>query len=208
MLSVLIVDDHPFICSALRTLLKQENYNVVAEASTGTDAVQLAIEHEPNLILLDISIPQLDGLAVLRRFTELGLRSKTLVLTSHPAEFFALRCMKAGAAGFMNKTQDPRELISALSVIRSGYTFFPQHTINSVSRTDVELTERQLLNSLSNREMSILIQLANGLDNQEIGKLLILGRKTVSTYKTRIIEKLGISSVVHLAELVKRHNLN
>lgn len=203
----IIVDDHPFIRSSLKLLLQQTDYQVVAEADNGFDALQLAIKHEPHLILLDIAMPKMDGLMVLRRITDFGLRTKILILTSHPPEFFALRCMKAGAAGFVRKDQPPEELLKAITIISSGYTFFPQETISSVNRDDVDANEIALLKSLSNREMSILIHLANGLNNKEIGEHLLLSNKTVSTYKTRIIEKLGISSLVHLAELVKRHEL-
>ncbi|MCK3838868.1 MULTISPECIES: response regulator transcription factor [Pseudomonas] len=203
----MIVDDHPFIRSSLKALLQQADYQVIAEADNGADALQLAIEHEPELIILDISMPKLDGLMVLRRLGELDLPSKILVLTSHPAEFFALRCMKAGASGFVSKTQDPAELLKAINAISSGYTFFPQKTIVSVNRNEVEVTEQVLLKELSNRELNILLQLANGLDNKQIGEYLLLSNKTVSTYKARIIEKLGVSSVVHLAEMVKRHGL-
>jgi two-component system response regulator EvgA len=207
MRKAMIVDDHPFIRSSLKLLLQQADYQVVAQADNGVDAVHLAVKYEPHLILLDIAMPKMDGLMVLRRITELGLPSKVLILTSHSADFFALRCMKAGATGFVKKDSPPEELLKAISMISSGYTFFPQHTIDSVNRDDIDANEVTLLKSLSNREMSILIHLANGLDNKEIGEHLLLSNKTVSTYKARIIEKLGISSLVHLAELVKRHGL-
>ncbi|WP_095144242.1 MULTISPECIES: response regulator transcription factor [unclassified Pseudomonas] len=207
MRSAMIVDDHPFIRSALKVLLEQSNHRVVAQADNGVDAIQLALEHRPQLIILDISIPKLDGLMVLHRLNELGVVSKVLVLSCHPAEFYSMRCMKAGAVGFLSKIQDPDELLKAINVVSSGYTFFPQITHGSVCSKEAESSERTLLKSLSNREMSIFIQLAAGFDNMKIANHLMLSNKTVSTYKARIIEKLGVTSLVHLADMAKRNQL-
>lgn len=207
MLKAMIVDDHPFIRSAVRMLLKQEQYEVVAEADNGATAVQLARELQPNLILLDISMPGVDGLDALNRISALGLPVKVLVLTSLSPEFFSMRCMKAGAAGYVSKADDLDELVKAINAIKSGYTFFPDLSMNSVRRDDARASEPELIRSLSDRELSILQQLAKGLSNKQIGEDMLLSNKTISTYKARLIEKLNVSSLVHLSELAKRNNL-
>ncbi|MFJ2388680.1 response regulator [Pseudomonas koreensis] len=207
MFKAMVVDDHPFIRSSVKMLLKQENFDVVAEADNGADAVQMAREHAPDLIVLDIGMPKLDGLEVISRICGLGLSSKILVLTSQSAQFYSMRCMKAGAAGFISKTNDINELIKAIKAVMDGYTFFPNLAGSSVRRSDVEASELHLIQTLSDRELTILQQLANGLSNKEIGEAMLLSNKTVSTYKTRLIEKLNVKSVVYLADFAKRNHL-
>lgn len=207
MFKAMVVDDHPFIRSSVKMLLKQENFEVVAEADNGADALQLAREYAPDLIVLDIGMPKLDGLEVIRRITALNLKSKILVLTSQSANSYAMRCMQAGAAGYISKTDDMGELVKAIKAIMEGYTFFPELATSSVRRSDVEATDLELIQSLSDRELMILQQLSNGLSNKEIGEAMLLSSKTVSTYKTRLIDKLKVKSVVYLADFAKRNNL-
>lgn len=204
---VLIVDDHPFIRSAVKVLMKQEGFDVVAEADNGADAVRLAQLHRPTLIILDISMPLFDGLKAINRIAALGLPCKILVLTSQSVEFFAMRCMRAGASGFVSKEDEIEELAKATKVIMSGYTFFPDLARNSVRKSDVEITEVEILQSLSDRELTVLQYLARGMSNKEISDVMLLSYKTVSTYKIRLIEKLKVKSLVFLADFAKRHNL-
>lgn len=207
MYKALVVDDHPFIRSSVKMLLKQEQFEVVEEAGNGADALQMAREHEPDLIILDISMPKLDGLEVISRISALGMPSKILVLTSQSPLFYSMRCMKAGAAGYISKTNDLDELVKAIKAVMSGYTFFPNLATSSVRRGDAEATDLELIQSLSDRELTILQQLSNGLSNKEIGDAMLLSNKTISTYKTRLIEKLRVKSVVYLADFAKRNNL-
>lgn len=207
MFKALVVDDHPFIRSSVKMLLKQENFDVVAEADNGADAVHMARVHEPDLIVLDIAMPKLDGLEVITRICALGLKCKIIVLTSQSPQSYSIRCMKAGAAAYVSKTNDMSELINAINAVMGGYTFFPNLTDSSVRRSDVEITDLELIRSLSNRELTILQRLSQGLSNKEIGEAMLLSNKTVSTYKTRLIEKLKVKSVVYLADFAKRNNL-
>ncbi|AMN81857.1 MULTISPECIES: response regulator transcription factor [Pseudomonas] len=203
----IVVDDHPFIRSSVKMLLNQEHFEVVAEADNGADAVQLVREHAPDLVVLDITMPKLDGLEVISRISGLGVPTKVLVLTSQSALFYSMRCMKAGAAGFISKTNGLDELVKAIKAVMGGYTFFPNLATSSVRRSDADATDLELIQSLSDRELTILQQLALGLSNKEIGDSMLLSNKTVSTYKTRLIEKLKVKSVVYLADFAKRNSL-
>ncbi|KGE69198.1 MULTISPECIES: response regulator transcription factor [Pseudomonas] len=203
----IVVDDHPFIRSSVKMLLNQEHFEVVAEADNGADAVQLVREHVPDLVVLDITMPKLDGLEVISRISGLGVPTKVLVLTSQSALFYSMRCMKAGAAGFISKTNGLDELVKAIKAVMGGYTFFPNLATSSVRRSDADATDLELIQSLSDRELTILQQLAQGLSNKEIGDSMLLSNKTVSTYKTRLIEKLKVKSVVYLADFAKRNSL-
>ncbi|MFT0474419.1 response regulator [Pseudomonas antarctica] len=203
----LVVDDHPFIRATVRVLLEREHFEVIAEADNGADAVQMARKYEPELILLDIAMPNLDGLEVINRISALKLPSKILVLTSQSAAFYAMRCIKAGAAGYISKTDELSELSKAIKALMAGYTFFPNLAGNSVRRSDIDSTEQEMIRGLSDRELIILQQLSKGMSNKEIGDAMLLSNKTVSTYKTRLIEKLHVKSVVYLADFAKRNNL-
>ncbi len=205
--TAIVVDDHPFIRSSVKMLLKQEQFDVVAEADNGADAVQLVREHAPDLVVLDITMPKLDGLEVIARISGSGLPCKIIVLTSQSAIFYSMRCMKAGAAGFISKTNGLDELVKAIKAVMGGYTFFPNLATSSVRRIDGQATDLELIKTLSDRELTILQQLANGLTNKEIGDVMLLSSKTISTYKARLIQKLNVKSVVYLADFAKRNDL-
>lgn len=204
---VLIVDDHPFIRAGVRLVLSQEGFEVTGEADNGIDAVQMARESSPDLIVLDISIPRLDGLEVIGRLNGVASGIKVLVLTSQSAECFAPRCLKAGAAGFVSKSGDLSELVRAAKAVMDGYTYFPAIAVSSVRRTDVISSEADRIALLSDRELMILQYLARGLTNKEIGEAILLSNKTISTYKARVIEKLNVKSLVDLADLARRNSL-
>jgi two-component system response regulator EvgA len=203
----MIVDDHPFIRASVRMLLVQERFEVVAETDNGVDAVRLARECLPDIVILDIAIPLLDGLGAITRIKASQRPIKILVLTSQVPEYFSLRCMKLGASGFVSKTDDLNELSKALMAITSGYSYFPDVALSSVRRADNEISEKQCIATLTDRELMILQQLARGLSNKAIGEAMLLSNKTVSTYKTRLIEKLRVQSLVDLADFARRNAL-
>jgi two-component system response regulator EvgA len=207
MLTAIVVDDHPFIRSAVKELLKHENIEVVAETDNGTDAVQLARQYNPALMVLDISIPKLDGLEVMDRIWTAGLMTKVIILTSHSPDVYCRRCIKVGASGFISKTGDLNELSDAVRAVRAGYTYFPDFSCSSVCKNDSQTNETELIAKLSNRELSVLQHLAKGASNKIISEELLLSTKTVSTYKNRLIEKLNVKSLVFLADFARRNNL-
>ncbi len=206
-MKVLIADDHPLIRSAMKLLLESDGHDVVAEADNGADAVQLARKHNVDLIILDITMPGLDGLEVINRIRVSEVKSRILVVTSQSPLFYSQRCMKAGAAGFITKGQDLTELMRAIKIIMDGYTFFPFLAASSVRNSDASMSDIEMIQNLSARELYILQQLARGLSNKKIAEDMILSSKTISTYKARLIEKLNIKSVVYLAEFAKRNDL-
>ena len=204
--SVLIVDDHPVIRLAVRVLLEKHGMRVVGEADNGLDAVQLVRELTPQVVILDIGIPKLDGFTVISRIKALDVRSEILILTSQPADSVCRRCIQLGARGFVNKEEDLGSLITAIKAVDAGYSFFPSLTHDSVNPAE-QLSERDQIQSLTDREVTVLQYLAQGYSNKQIGEMLFLSNKTVSTYKTRLLQKLGATSLVDLAEFAKRNAL-
>lgn len=204
--NIIIVDDHPLIRLAIRSVLEPHHHTIVAEADNGADAVQLVRKHMPDLLILDLGIPNLDGFSVIARIKSADLLVKTLVLTSSDSKNFALRCLQAGAAGFLCKTENLHELANAVKAILSGYSYFPEDTINILQQnTNAASQESVLISRLTDREITVLKLLATGLNNQQIADALLISHKTVSTYKVRLLKRFNISNLVALADLAKRN---
>ncbi|MDR6165566.1 DNA-binding response regulator [Pseudomonas sp. S10E 269] len=204
---VLIVDDHPFIRMAVRSLLDQHGYEVIADASNGVDAVSLIRQYVPDLVLLDITMPKLDGIAVINRIRTLKLPTKVIVLTSLASDYYALRCIKAGACGFISKSDDLDLLCEVMKVVMKGLVYYPESVNVSTRKSDLMAREMELIASLSDRELSVLLQLSRGMSNKDIAENIMLSSKTVSCYKARLIAKLNVKSVVDLADLARRNSL-
>ncbi|WP_213878052.1 response regulator transcription factor [Pseudomonas sp. dw_358] len=203
----LIVDDHPFIRATVRMLLAGAKVEVIGEADNGPQAIALARDHLPDLIVLDIAIPRLDGMEVIHRLNTMGLRSRILVLTSQPAEVYAERCRRAGVDGYFSKTGELTDLTKAFRTVLAGKEYYPRLATSSVVGPDVQSADMALIKQLSNKELVILQQLALGKSNKMISQEMLLSSKTISTYKTRLLEKLQLSSVIYLADFAKRNNL-
>lgn len=207
MYKALVVDDHPFIRATVCILLRQARVEVVGQADNGIEAVRLARELLSELIILDIAMPGLDRLEVITRLKALQHPAKIVVLTSLLAEAYSLRCLQAGAAGYVAKTDDLGELSKAVSAVLSGYTYFPEVALSSVNCQDLRASEAQCIAGLTDRELMVLQHLARGLGNKAIGEAMLLSNKTISTYKTRLLEKLRLTSVVDLADFARRNQL-
>ncbi|ALY45427.1 response regulator transcription factor [Pseudomonas aeruginosa] len=203
---ILIVDDHPVIRMAMKMLLEAEGHQIVGDTDNGVDAISLGRELKPDLVILDIGIPRLDGLEVVSRLMVLALPLKILVLTGQSASLFALRSMQAGAAGFVCKQGGLAELVTAVNAVASGYSYFPSSAMRPVQQgaysDDVELLGR-----LSDREVSVLQYLSQGYSNKQISEQMFISNKTVSTYKARLLLKLNAGSLVDLIEFAKRNTL-
>ncbi len=207
MSKVFIVDDHPVIRLAIRMLLEHEGYEIVGESDNGVDAMQMIRECVPDLIILDISIPKLDGLEVLARFNAMNSTLKTLVLTAQSPTLFAMRCMQSGASGYVCKQEELSELVSAIKAVFSGYNYFPSQALTPERSDDTDDTEIELFKLVNDRELMVLQLFAQGKTNKEIAKGMFLSNKTVSTYKKRLMQKLKANSLVDLIELAKRNAL-
>ena len=207
MSKVFIVDDHPVIRLAIRMLLEHEGYEIVGESDNGVDAMQMIRECVPDLIILDISIPKLDGLEVLARFNAMNSGLKTLVLTAQSPTLFAMRCMQSGASGYVCKQEELSELVSAIKAVFSGYNYFPSQALTPERSDGTDDAEIELFKLVNDRELMVLQLFAQGKTNKEIAKGMFLSNKTVSTYKKRLMQKLKANSLVELIELAKRNAL-
>lgn len=207
MKSALIVDDHPVVRAAVRIVLQSEGFKEIHEAANGNEVVPLIREHAPKLVILDLRLPALDGLDVLARIRANALDCRILVFTSHDPLFYQERCLRAGATAFVTKTNHLEHLHKAIQAVMSGYTYFSALADSTGTLTPLLATEKQMIDQLSDRELSIFEQLGQGKANKAIAEDMHLSHKTVSTYKTRLMKKLGVGSAVHLRDFAKRNHL-
>ncbi|PMW98653.1 DNA-binding response regulator [Pseudomonas sp. FW215-R2] len=205
--SALIVDDHPVVVGAVRMVLESLGYKPVHVASSGVDVVPMIRAHAPKLIVLDLKLTGMGGLEVLDRINVLGLVCQIVIFSSADPASYLVRCRRAGAMAFVAKSAELQQLQNAIKAVRSGYSYFQELPEIDAGHSDVHSDERQLIERLSNRELHILVQLAHGKANKRIAEEMNLSHKTISTYKTRLMLKLGMSSLVLLRELVKRNGL-
>lgn len=200
---VLIVDDHPLICEAIRQSLLPIGFESVGETADGIDALRMIESLMPDIVILDIGLEKLDGLTVLKRITREKLDVRVLVFTSQSKDSYATRCLQAGASGFVSKSEPIGTLTKAIKTVADGYVFFPKDSMPLLGRTNATGD----LDSLTDRELQILKLLAEGSSNGDIAARLSLSSKTVSGHKVNIQSKLGVASVVELADIARRHDL-
>ncbi|MGH2457702.1 MAG: response regulator [Chloroflexota bacterium] len=208
---VLLADDHAVLRAGLRALLAGEpDMEVVGEAKDGEDAVAQARERRPDVVVMDIAMPRLNGLEAIQRLRALGLPCKVLVLTMHSEEQYLLQVLRAGGAGYVLKASADTELMEAIRTVYRGEPFlYPSATALLLKdyRGRVGGDERDHFDDLSDREREVLSLTAAGYTNQEIADKLIISAKTVDTYRSRIMEKLNLHHRSELVTFALRHGL-
>ncbi|MNZ40670.1 Virulence factors putative positive transcription regulator BvgA [compost metagenome] len=204
----MIVDSLPIIRRALRVLLENRGHEVVAEADNGLDALQLGREWQPELVILELAIPRLGGLDVIRRLKANHPAIKVLVYSVQDSDLYASRSLQAGADGFVNKLDELNHLIEGLSAVLHGRSYFPREAMHHGAETETGSTDDSYeVAQLSARELTVLQLLAKGMSNQHIAEQLAISHKTVSTYKMRLLQKLHVDSTVKLVEIARRNGV-
>jgi len=202
-IKVLLVDDHAMFRAGIRALLESEGrVEVVGEASSGDEGVDRVRELKPDVVVMDLSMPDSNGLEATRRIAALGLETKVLVLTVHAEEEYLVPVVEAGASGYLTKTSADVDLMEAIKVVARGQVFLPPKATTLLLKRykASEESDAPKLQDLSTREQEVLALTAEGFSSREIGKKLFISPKTVDTYRSRIMDKLGLS---HRSELVR-----
>jgi two-component system, NarL family, invasion response regulator UvrY len=195
MIKIMIVDDHPIVRSGLKNIISDESdMKIVCESSTGQQAVDLVKKNELDLVILDISLPDINGFEVLDKLRKLFPDLPVLMLSIMSEDLYSSKALKAGAAGFINKEAAPEELIIAIRKIISG-----GHYISPAFAERMALDFKGSLHKLpherlSSREFQIMTYIASGKGLGEIATDLFLSTKTISTYRTRILEKMNVKN--------------
>lgn len=208
MLRILIADDHAMFREALVNLLEGDSrFEVVGQASTGQEATALHRELEPDLVILDVNMPGRGGLETIEEIKRRDPRTRILMVTMHREDDYAIRCLKAGADGYLTKDKAAQELIEGIVKIAGGSKLISGDLAEKLALyLDVD-AGRPLHAKLSNRELEVLRLIAVGKTVSEIGDELALSVKTISTYRGRILEKMNLRNNAELMRYALQHGL-
>jgi DNA-binding NarL/FixJ family response regulator len=200
MVTVLVVDDEPMVCAHLRTILgSAPDIDVVAEAHDGAAGVEAAARTRPDVVLMDLRMPVMDGIAAIERIVKMSDPPVVVVLTTFDADQYVLRALRAGAAGFLVKSTPPTDLIGLVRVAAEGHTVLSPAAARrliaaSADSQPARERARRLVSSLTEREVEVLGGLGAGLSNAQIATRLYLSEATVKGYVSRVLDKLGLDN--------------
>lgn len=199
MTTVVLADDQDLVRSGLRALLEARGIEVLAEASTGRAAVYAAAECRPDVAVVDIRMPDMDGITATEQINAAGLPSRVLILTTYDLDTYVYRALRAGAAGFLLKASPPDRLADAIRVIAAGEallapTLVQRLIAEHIRRPPPSDGVPSALATLTDREREVLVLLARGLSNEEIAITLVVAETTVKTHVNRILSKQGLRS--------------
>jgi DNA-binding NarL/FixJ family response regulator len=202
---VILADDHLVVRAGLKALLgATKDIEVVGEATNGREAIALIQRLAPDVAVMDLDMPQMDGISATRELAKLQLSTRVLILTMHTEEEYLVTLLEAGAAGYLMKNAADRELADAVRAVAAGDSYVQASAARTlaraVSRRAEHADEREQYEHLSERERGVLVLVAGGYSASEIGEKLFISPKTVETYKQRITEKLHLS---HRADYVQ-----
>jgi two-component system, NarL family, response regulator NreC len=195
---VVLADDHTVVRAGLKAVLgAARDIEVIGEAKTGREAVMLAERFKPDVIVMDLSMPDMDGTEATKEIMAKGLPVRVLILTMHIEEDYLIPLMEAGAAGYLVKSAADRELVDAVRAVAHGDVYVRASAARvlakNLTKKDPAKEERERFDKLTDRERDVLRLVAQGFSAPEIGEKLFISPKTVDTYKQRIHEKLGLS---------------
>ena len=201
MINILIVDDHLIVREGIKRIINDTpDIKIVAEASSGQEAMDLIYENKYDIILLDISMPGLNGLQTLKLIKKYNNKLSVLMLSMHSEEQYAMRSMKAGASGYMTKDTASNQLVKAIRKINEGRKFISTEVAELLTTDLYHKEDKDPHENLSDREFEILKMIAKGTTTKSIADELSISPKTVSTYRSRILDKLNMqnnSDLIH-----------
>jgi DNA-binding NarL/FixJ family response regulator len=208
---VLVVDDQSMVRAGFRLLLsREEDIEVVAEAKDGLEAVDKAARVRPTVVLMDIRMPELDGLEATRRILAADDRARILILTTFDLDEYVYEALRAGASGFVLKDDPPEQLLAAIRTVAAGDALLSPSVTKRVIKQFTRIPRPappKELGELTGREQEILRLIANGLSNAEIGQQLYISETTVKTHVTHILQKLGLRDRVQAVVLAYQSGL-
>ena len=208
---VLIADDHAVLRAGLRLLLNnQPDMEAIGEASTARETLEKAADLRPDVILLDITMPDMSGLSILRSLLERAPQARILVLTMHADEDYLREALRLGAAGYVVKSAADQELLAAIRAVMRGDVYIHPSMTRALLETLVSsdhAPSQDPWDDLSEREQQVIRRVAQGYTNREIAEQLHLSVKTVETYRARAMEKLGLRTRAQLVQYAARRGL-
>lgn len=197
---IVIADHHPVVRKGISCMIKKSNeYDIVGKVNNGEELFQHLEEKKPDILIMEIDIPQLSGINVLRTIKSEFPETRVLIFSTHPEEIYALRSIKSGAAAYVPKTAATKVFLKALRKVAKGGIFLNEElTTTFTSRNVGESSALSRYKKLSSREIEVLNLLSSGKRNKDIANALNINEKTVSTYKTRLLKKLKVDNLADL----------
>ncbi len=206
-IKILLCDDHPMVRNGFKQLLESvPDITVVAEAETGEQAYQLYRAQPVDLILMDISMPGMGGLAAARHILEYDSKAKIMMLTMYDSQTYVVRSLKLGVKGYLTKMAEPDELIKAIRLLDRGRKYIEASIAHDLAFSNI-LGESDPIDILSPREFEVFVALADGQSVKEISSLLHLSPKTVGVHRTHIMKKLHTDNLSDITRLAIRHGV-
>jgi two-component system invasion response regulator UvrY len=208
MIKILIADDHAVVLKGLKQIVAEtSDIVVVDEASTGHEVLSKVLKNGFDVVVLDITMPGISGLDVLKQLKIQRPKLHVLVLSVHPEDQYAVRVLKAGASGYLTKESAPAELITAIRKVAAGKKYVTSTLAEKlVSRLQID-TERPLHEILSDREFQVICMIGAGKTVKQIGERLFLSEKTISTYRSRILKKMSMKNNAELMHYAIKYEL-
>jgi len=212
-ITLIIADDHMLIREGLKQLLELEgDISVVAQAGNGQEAIEKTLEYKPDILLLDINMPEINGIDVLRRLKDVGANTKVIILTIHDDKEYLFATMKIGADGYILKDSDANSLIRAIRDVNSGRTYIQPNLakmmVDELNYKDEESNGMlKKIRSLTKREYEVLTLIAEGLNNKDIADKLFISEKTVKNHVSSIFKKIGVNDRIQAAIFAFKNNI-
>ncbi|KPI17866.1 two component transcriptional regulator, LuxR family [Actinobacteria bacterium OK074] len=207
-IKVLLVDDHQVVRRGLRTFLEvQDDIEVVGEAADGAEGVARAQELQPDVVLMDVRMPGMDGIDALRKLRELDHPARVLIVTSFTEQRTVVPALRAGAAGYVYKDVDPDALAGAIRSVHAGHVLLQSEVADALLSQEEANSGQGRGGSLTEREREVLALIADGRSNREIARALVLSEKTVKTHVSNILMKLDLSDRTQAALWAVRHGM-
>jgi two-component system invasion response regulator UvrY len=208
MIDVLLVDDHELVRTGISRILDDTpGIRVVAEAPTGEDAIKLVRRRRPDVVLMDVNMPGMGGLEATRKLLQMDPSTKVIILTVHVDEPYPTRLLEAGALGYLTKGCAVTEMVRAIKTVYAGERFVADAIARRLALSMLPGGESSPFDSLSSREMQVMLMVTQGQTVKQISEKLCLSSKTVSTYRYRLYEKLQVDNDVELTRLAIRHGM-
>ena len=202
MINVLLTDDHELVRTGIRRLLEDsKQVKIVGEAECGEDSLQLAQSLNPDVILMDVNMPGIGGVEACRRILQRNPKQKIIVLTVHNEQTFPKRLLEIGAKGYLTKECGIDEMIRAIKQVNSGGSYIASTIAQQLALSLLPGNDANPIDRLSRREFQVMLMISQGLTNVEISDKLCLSPKTISTYRLRVLEKLGAHNEVDLIKI-------
>lgn len=208
MIRILVADDHAIVREGLKQIVADtDDIVVVDEASSGQEALNKVLENYYDVVVLDIGLPDMNGLDVLKELKRRRPEIRVLILSIYPEDQYAIRALRAGASGYLTKESVPEELVAAIRRVSTGHKYISSFLAEKLAYGLEATGEKLSHQTLSDREFQVMCLIASGKSVGEIAEALFLSVKTISTYRTRVLQKIGVRNSVELTRYAIENRL-